>query len=157
MLMAVLEAQMWCDEMKNKEEMCQIVSARKYFNVPVKDIFERAKGNFDFGNGQVFTDSPYRMKFWQNSASYPYKSHDLWFLSENIRWGYLPPDTNTQNLINQVNREDLWREAAKAIGQEQAIPRTTSRGVETFYDGVQFDPENPSIYLNSLPIKKAGL
>ncbi len=153
-LMAVLEAQMWCDEMANKEEMCQIVSARKYFNVPVKDILERTKGNFDFGNGQVLKDSPYQIKFWQNSASYPYQSHDLWFLIENIRWGYLPPDTNTQNLINRVNREDLWREAALAIGQKQAIPPTTSRGIETFYDGVQFDPENPNAYLNSLSIKK---
>ena len=154
MLMAVLEAQIWCDDMANREEMCQIVSARKYFNVPVKDILERTKGNFDFGNGQVLMNSPSRIKFWQNSASYPYQSHDLWFLIENIRWGYLPPDTDTQNLINRVNREDLWREAARAIGQKQAIPATTSRGIETFYDGVQFDPENPSAYLNSLPIKK---
>ncbi len=154
MLMAVLEAQIWCDEMANKEEMCQIVSTRKYFNVPVEDILERSKGNFDFGNGQVLTNSPYQMKFWQNSASYPYQSHDLWFLVENIRWGYLPPNTNTQDLINQVNREDLWREAAQAIGQEQIIPKSTSRGIETFYDGVQFDPENPSAYLNSLSIKK---
>ena len=154
MLMAVLEAQIWCEDLANKEEMCQIVSARQYFNVPVKDILERSKGNFDFGNGQILNNSPYRMKFWQNSASYPYRSHDLWFLIENIRWGYLPPNINTQVLINQVNREDLWREAARAIGQGQAIPQTTSRGVETFYDGVQFDPENPTAYLNSLPIKK---
>ena len=119
-----------------------------------KIFFARSKGNFDFGNGQVLTNSPYRMKFWQNSASYPYQSHDLWFLMENIRWGYLPADTNTQDLINQVNREDLWREAAKAIGQEQVIPKSTSRGIETFYDGVQFDPESPTAYLNSLPIKK---
>ena len=42
MLMAVLEAQIWCEDLANKDEMCQIVSARKYFNVPVKDIF-RAK------------------------------------------------------------------------------------------------------------------
>ena len=153
-LMAVLEAQMWCDEMANKEEMCQIVSARKYFNVPVEDILERTKGNFDLGNGQVLMNSPSRIKFWQNSASYPYQSHDLWFLIENIRWGYLPPNTNTQDLINRVNREDLWREAARAIGQKQAIPPTTSRGIETFYNGIQFDPENPSAYLNSLPIKK---
>ena len=153
MLKAVLEAQIWCDQLTNKEEMCQIITARKYLNVPLKDILARIKGNFDFGNGQVLINSPYQIKFWENSASYPYKSHDLWFLTENIRWGYLSPDTNTQNLINRVNREDLWREAAQAIGQEQAIPQTTSRGIETFYDGIQFDPENPTAYLDSLSIK----
>ncbi len=31
------------------------------------------------------------LKFWQDNASYPFKNHDLWFLTENIRWGYLPP------------------------------------------------------------------
>ena len=27
------------------------------------------------------------MKFWKDDASYPFKSHDAWFLTENIRWG----------------------------------------------------------------------
>ncbi len=97
------------------------------------------------------------MKFWQNSDSYPYKSHDLWFLIENIRWGYLNPNIDTKKLIDRVNREDLWREAALAIGRAEAILKTTSRGIETFYDGVQFDPKNPSAYLNSLSIKKHGI
>ena len=44
MLMAVLEAQMWCDETANRQEMCQIVSACRYFNVPVEDILERTSG-----------------------------------------------------------------------------------------------------------------
>jgi len=34
------------------------------------------------------------------------------------------------------------------------IPTSTSRGVEEFFDGVKFDPENPSAYLKSLKIKK---
>lgn len=158
LLMAVLEAQIWCDDMANKEEMCEIVSARQYFNVPAKDIVERVKGNFDFGNGQILKNSPYRMKFWQTgtageNASYPYQSHDLWFLTENIRWGNLPSSTDTQTLIGSVNREDLWREAAAAVGQSAAIPASTSRGVETFFDGVQFDPANPTDYLDRLPIK----
>lgn len=82
------------------------------------------------------------MKFWRDNASYPYQSHDLWFLTEDIRWGYLPPDMDTKALIQKVNREDLWREAAQAMGVPAAeIPTTTSRGVETFFDGVAFDPK----------------
>ena len=159
MLMAVLEAQIWCDKMENKAEMCDIVSARQYFDVPAKDILERTKGNFNLGNGKVLKNSPYRMKFWQTSkpadnASYPYQSHDRWFLVENMRWGYLPPDTNIDAAIAQVNREDLWREAAIGIGQGAAIPASKSRGVETFFDGVQFDPNQPMDYLNALPIRK---
>jgi nitrate/nitrite transport system substrate-binding protein len=54
-----------------------------------------------------------------------------------------------------VNREDIWREAAAAIGVASAdIPEGTSRGIETFFDGKVFDPENPAAYLESQTIKK---
>ena len=155
-LKAVLEAQQWCDKAENKEEMCQILSQAKWFKVPAADIIERSKGNIEYGDGRPpVQNSPVAMKFWANNASYPYKSHDLWFLTENIRWGNLPADTKTKELVDKVNREDLWREAAKAIGVPDAeIPTSPSRGVETFFDGVTFDPEKPEAYLASLKIKK---
>jgi len=65
----------------------------------------------------------------------------------------LPQDLDTKALIDKVNRSDLWKEAAIAIGQEGAIPASDSRGKETFFDGVVFDPENPKGYLDSLKIK----
>lgn len=155
LLMAVLEAQQWCDQDANKQEMCEIVGKREWFKVPVEDIAARAKGVFDYGNGKVVQDSPHLMKFWRGDASYPFQSHDLWFLTENQRWGYLPPDTDTKAMIAEVNAEALWREAAAAIGVAAAdFPATTSRGVETFYDGVVFDPENPAAYLAALGIKR---
>jgi nitrate/nitrite transport system substrate-binding protein len=156
LLMGVLEAQRWCDNPANIEEMCQIISQDKWFKVPAADIIGRSKGEIDFGNGRVEKAFPYAMKFWRDNASYPFKSHDLWFLTENIRWGYIPADTDTQKVIDAVNREDLWKEAAQAIGVPAAeIPSSTSRGVETFFDGVTFDPEKPADYLKGLAIKKA--
>ncbi|MBD2043424.1 CmpA/NrtA family ABC transporter substrate-binding protein [Microcoleus sp. FACHB-672] len=156
LLMGILEAQQWCEKAENKEEMCQIVSQAKWFKVPAKDIIERSKGNVDYGDGRPAVQaSPLLMKYWADNASYPYKSHDLWFLTENIRWGYIPADTKTKELVDKVNREDLWKEAAKALSVAQAeIPSSTSRGVETFFDGVKFDPEKPEEYLSSLKIKK---
>lgn len=156
LLMGVLEAQQWCDKPENKEEMCKILAEKKWTGAPAKDIIERSKGNIDYGDGRpVVQSSPILMKFWADNASYPYKSHDLWFLTEDIRWGYIPADTNTKQLIDKVNREDLWKEAAKSLGVPEAqIPTSTSRGIETFFDGVKFDPENPQEYLKSLAIKK---
>ncbi len=154
LLKAVLDAQMWCDKPENKEEMAKIVSKNKWIKTKPENIVARSKGTINYGDGRMVENSPHLMKFWRDDASYPYKSHDLWFLTENIRWGYLPADTDTKKLVNAVNREDLWREAAKAIGQEAAIPKSTSRGVETFFDGIKFDPENPQAYLKSLAIKR---
>jgi nitrate/nitrite transport system substrate-binding protein len=151
-LQAVLEAQIWCDQDSNKQEMCEILSRPEWVKAPVADIIDRSLGKFNLGMRQ-FESKDLMQKYWRDAASYPFKSHDLWFLTENIRWGYLKPDLDTKALVNRVNREDLWREAAKAIGQAAAIPKSTSRGVETFFDGVKFDPENPQDYLNRLQIK----
>ncbi|MDX2271841.1 MAG: CmpA/NrtA family ABC transporter substrate-binding protein [Cyanobacteriota bacterium] len=153
-LQAVLEAQVWCDQAANKAEMCKIIGARKWLGVAEADILGRASGTFDYGTGKVEENSPHLMKFWSDQASYPFKSHDLWFLTEDIRWGYLPADTDTQKLVDTVNREDLWQQAAKVIGQDSSIPANSSRGVETFFDGITFDPSNPSAYLNAVQIKK---
>jgi len=155
LLMAIQEAQVWCDKMENKEEMAKILSKREWFKAPAQDIVDRAKGKFDYGDGRIVENSPHLMKFWADNASYPFQSHELWFLTEDIRWGYLPASLDKKALIKKVNREDLWKEAAKAIGQEAAIPASTSRGVETFFDGIKFDPEKPEDYLKSLKIKKA--
>ncbi|PSN77429.1 bicarbonate-binding protein, partial [filamentous cyanobacterium CCP4] len=154
LLMGTMEGQMWCSQPENKEEMCQILAERAWFNVPFEDIIDRSQGKYDFGLNQVQELPDLMQKYWNDNASYPFKSHDLWFLTENIRWGNLPPDTDIQAMVDAVNREDLWREAATALGQEAMIPESTSRGVETFFDGVTFDPENPKAYLDSLAIKR---
>jgi nitrate/nitrite transport system substrate-binding protein len=152
-LAAVMEAQIWCDQPENKAELFQIVSQRQWIGAKSDVIRDRLLGKFDYGNGRVVENSPHVVKYWRESASYPFKSHDLWFLIEDMRWGNRSPDFDTKSLINAVNREDLWRETAKFIGQETAIPLSTSRGVEKFFNGLEFDPENPQIYLNAPTIK----
>ncbi|MGQ2905262.1 MULTISPECIES: CmpA/NrtA family ABC transporter substrate-binding protein [Hyphomicrobiales] len=155
LLMAVMEAQQWCDEMANKEEMSTILGKRQWFNVPPKDVLGRLKGNINYGNGRVLENTGLQMKFWQDHASYPFHSHDSWFIAENIRWGKFAPDTDVKALVEKVNREDIWRAAAKDLGVAD-LPASTSRGKETFFDGKVFDPENPSAYLESLSIKAAS-
>ncbi len=157
LLMAVLEAQQWCDRLENKEEMSTILGKRQWFNVPPADIINRIKGDVNYGDGRKMQGTDLLMKFWREHASYPFRSHDLWFLTENQRWGRLPADIDTKAIIARVNREDLWREAAKMLGVAEAeIPSGTSRGPETFFDGKVFNPEDPAAYLASLAIKKVA-
>ncbi len=152
---AVIEAQRWCDAMENKDELATILGKRAWFNVPSPDILPRSKGNIDYGDGRKVADSPLRMKFFADHASYPFQSHESWFLTEDIRWGILPPDLDTKALIGAVNRQDIWRAAAKLADIPAAeIPVGTSRGKETFFDGKVFDPDQPAAYLASLSIKK---
>jgi nitrate/nitrite transport system substrate-binding protein len=153
-LMAVMEAAQWADDFANKDELATILGKRSWFNVPPADVLGRLRGDINYGNGRVETATGLEMKFWKEHASYPFRSHDAWFLTEDIRWGYLPASTDTAALIDKVNREDLWRDAAATLGIAAAdIPESTSRGPETFFDGKIFDPANPTAYLDSLEIK----
>jgi nitrate/nitrite transport system substrate-binding protein len=156
LLMAVMEAQQWCEKMENREEVAVICAKRQWINCPVEDVTDRMKGKFDYGiPGKVVELSPHMMRYWKDQASYPFQSHDLWFITEDIRWGKYDAGFDAKALIKKVNREDLWRQAAKNIGvSAEDIPTSTSRGIETFFDGKVFDPENPAAYLKSLSIKR---
>lgn len=153
---AVIEAQQWCDKAENKAELSEIVGRRQWFNVPASDIAGRIKGDIDYGNGRVVKGTKFGMKFWRDNASYPFKSHDAWFVTEDMRWGRFDPKTDVKGLVDKVNREDVWREAAKVAGVPgKEIPASTSRGKESFFDGKVFDPEKPLDYLKSQAIKRA--
>ncbi|WP_072393227.1 CmpA/NrtA family ABC transporter substrate-binding protein [Hyphomicrobium sp. CS1GBMeth3] len=155
LLMAVMEAQQWCEAMDNKEELATILGKRQWFNVPPADIIGRIKGDINYGRGRKEIGTKLLMKFWEDGVvSYPFKSHDAWFVTEDIRWGKFAPDTDVKALVDKVNREDIWREAAGALGITP--PESTSRGKETFFDGKVFDPDNPQAYLASLAITRVA-
>jgi nitrate/nitrite transport system substrate-binding protein len=156
LLMAVMEAQQWSDKLENRGEVAEICAKRQWINCPVDDVTERMKGKFDYGiPGKVVENSPHIMKYWRDFASYPFQSHELWFITEDMRWGKYDAGFDAKTLIGKVNREDLWREAAKELSVPAAeIPTSTSRGKETFFDGKVFDPESPGAYLKSLSIKR---
>ena len=59
-LMAVMEAQQWCDKAENKAEMAEIVGRRQWFNVPVADIIGRIKGEVNYGLGRKVVGSEAR-------------------------------------------------------------------------------------------------
>ncbi len=165
---AVIEAQQWLDNFDNRKEAADILSGRNYFNLNSPDILaEPYQGKYDMGDGRKIDDKSLAAYYWKDakgSVSYPYQSHDLWFIIENVRWGFLPKDYAANNaakakeLVKKVNREDIWKEAAKEMGIAAAdIPTSTTRGVEEFFDGVKFDPEKPEEYLKGLKIKKVAV
>lgn len=142
---------------ENKTELATLIARRQWLNVPVTDILNRLKGDIAYGDGRVATGTKLGMKFWRDNASYPFRSHDAWFVTEELRWGKLDPKTDIKGLVAKVNREDLWRDAAKAASVAAAdIPASVSRGKETFFDGKVFDPEKPLDYLKSQTIKRAA-
>ncbi|PAX53334.1 CmpA/NrtA family ABC transporter substrate-binding protein [Brunnivagina elsteri] len=162
----IIKAQQWLDNFENRKEASEILAGRNYFNLPADIIAEPYQGVYDMGERKI-NDKSLAALYWKDgkgNVSYPYKSHDLWFITESVRWGFLPKDyiengaAKAKALIDKVNKENIWKEAAQEMGVPAAdIPTATSRGVEEFFDGVKFDPEKPEEYLKSLKIKKVVL
>ncbi|MEO6041331.1 MAG: bicarbonate-binding protein, partial [Croceibacterium sp.] len=144
--------QRWADSPANTVRLAEMIGGRDYLKVPVTDIADRLQGNFTMGDGRIFRNAPFKMKFFAGNASFPYKSHDLWFLTEEQRWGKLPKSLNKAGVIAKVNRSDIWRQAAALV--KAPAPAGDSRGVERFFDGKVFNPGNPGAYLASLGIKR---
>lgn len=163
LLKGLIEAQMWLDKPENKDEAATILSSRKWFNVPLPVLQAALKGQYKIGaSGTPETNPAMGPLYWNSDRgviSYPYKSLTLWFLIESLRWKFFPGTIDTIAQARAINdkgtREDLWRQAAKEVGvPEKDIPKGSSRGKETFFDGVVYDPEYPQAYLNALKIKK---
>ena len=123
-----------------------------------RDAYDRLKAEFDdlYGRGRIEKNPGLAMKFWgeKGEVSYPWKSLDQWFVTENIRWGKFEPAIDIKALVGKTNRSDLWIEAAKALGIA-GHPTGDSRGIEKFFDGKVFDPADPTAYLKSLAIRRA--
>jgi bicarbonate transport system substrate-binding protein len=160
-LAALIEAQQWCDKPEHRAELVAIVSGKSFFDVPPEILNPPYQGKYIMGDNQPeINDLKMGPLYWHDgigNVSYPYKSHDLWFLTESVRWGFLPTKTLTDHktIIDKVNREDIWKKAAKLAGVTAAdIPASTSRGIEKFFDGKEFNPDKPEDYIKSLAIKK---
>lgn len=154
LMRAVITAQRWCDDPANATELATILAKKNWVNCQVEDILPRIKGEIDYGDGRPKTSGQF-MKFFKDNASFPYKSHEMWFLTETKRWGLTKISTaEMKQAVDEVNQSALWREAAKSLGLDSETPKTDSRGIETFFDGKKFDPENPDAYLASLTIKR---
>ena len=113
LLMAVQEAAMWATRTRTARKSRRSCASAPGSTARFTDIEERLKGKFDYGTGRVVEKSPHIMKFWRDNASYPYQSHELWFLTENVRWGKFTGKEDFKALIAKVNREDLWRDGGE--------------------------------------------
>jgi bicarbonate transport system substrate-binding protein len=163
LIKGLIEAQQWMDKAENRSEVATILSSRKWYNIPAPILEAALKGQYKIGaEMKPEADPAMGPLYWASDRgviSYPYKSLTLWFLLESMRWKFYPGVVDTVEQAKAINdkvvREDLWRQAATELGLPAAdIPTSSSRGKETFFDGITYDPENPQAYLDSLKIKK---
>lgn len=151
MTAAVLEAGRWIDaSIVNKQKTADTVAQKSYINTDSDVIVARMLGRYDNGIGKVWDDKN-SMKFFNDGAvNFPYLSDGMWFLTQHKRWGLLKSDPDYLAVAKQVNRVDIYKQAATAAGV--ALPKSDMRS-HKLIDGVVWDGKDPKKYAASFKIK----
>lgn len=151
MTAAVLEAGRWIDaSLSNKNKMAETIADKAYVNTSVDVIHQRILGRYQNGLGKTW-DDPHYMKFYNDGAvNFPYLSDGMWFLTQQRRWGLLKEEVDYLAVAKQINRLDLYKEAA--VMAKVSVPKDPMR-TSTLIDGVVWDGKNPKAYAASFKIK----
>ncbi|RLM06890.1 CmpA/NrtA family ABC transporter substrate-binding protein [Gibbsiella quercinecans] len=150
---AILEASRWIDGSDaNRQETAQIIAGRAYVNTKPETITGRMLGQYDNGLGKTWQDA-HAMRFYHDGeVNFPYLSDGMWFLTQHKRWGLLNAQPDYLALAQQVNRIDVYKQAATAVG---GIPLPGSEmRASTLIDGKRWDGSNPAQYADSFALKR---
>lgn len=151
LVMAIIEASQYIDKMENRPRVAEIIARKEYVNCPMEVILGRMQGHFDYGDGRKEQDPDY-MKFYRDgNVTFPLKSHGLWFLSQHRRWGFIEKPIDYKKVVDAVNRTDIYKEAAKALGVP--VPKEEYKK-ETLFDGIEFDPADVEGYVKKFAIRR---
>jgi nitrate/nitrite transport system substrate-binding protein len=150
-LKALHEASVWLDDMKNRPEQAQIVSAATYINCPPELILGRMQGHYDYGDGRTKEDPNY-MIFSDRNCNYPQPKYAKWWLTQFRRWGMVEGTPDYEGVAKQVMRGDIYEEAMKELGYAHG---GLDNSPETLFDGKVFDPAKAEEYALSFDVKSA--
>jgi nitrate/nitrite transport system substrate-binding protein len=147
---AIIEAGKWIDAgLSNKNKMAETIADKAYVNTSVDVINQRILGRYQNGLGKTW-DDPNHMKFYADgAATFPYLSDGMWFLTQHKRWGLMKEHPDYLAAAKQVNRIDVYKDAATAA--KAPIPKSDMR-TSKLVDGTVWDGKDPKKYADSFKI-----
>jgi nitrate/nitrite transport system substrate-binding protein len=169
LISALLEAMIWLDEPANRAEAVTLLARGEYVNAPADVVRMSLLGTYQFARNEFPRSCPDFNVFYRFAASFPWRSHALWQLTQMARWGQLGEACDLRRTAENVYRPDIYRVAASRLSLAQPAQdykheggHATSwqlaadhdrleMGTDTFFDGHLFDPATPVDYLCSLP------
>ncbi|EQM68349.1 CmpA/NrtA family ABC transporter substrate-binding protein [Pseudomonas tohonis] len=141
--MAVLEASRFIEQSEeNRRSAAQLISGAEYVDAPLSAIEPRFLGHYRDGLGNAWEDAHPLRFFDGGRVNMPYLSDGIWFMTQFRRWGLLRDDPDYLGVARQVQRLDLYRQAAEALGIEVPGPMRSA----TLMDGITWDGSDPAGY-----------
>lgn len=140
---AVMEACIWLDDMKNRDEAAEIIGRQSYVNAPAEEIATRLKGVYDLGcdYGQFTYTDDYMLYHNGGKTNFPRKAYGIWYMSQYVRFNYLKESPDYKAIADKIILQDLYKQVAAEMNipvpDDDMIPFTID------LDKVTFDPNNP--------------
>ena len=151
----MLDAARWIDASEeNKRETARILAKRTWLNTKEQYLTGRMLGEYDNGLGRRWQDA-HPIRFYdQGEVSFPWLSDGMWFLTQFRRWGLLKTAPDYQAVARRINRIDVWKEAAQAVGGI-STPAALMRS-SILIDGTVWTGADPEGYARGFAIQRKG-
>ncbi|RFZ82565.1 nitrate transporter [Shinella sp. WSJ-2] len=165
LLVALYQASLWCARPENHAALATLLAQPAYVGHDVDLLLPALDGKLPVGGETVRTVGDFFVPN-AKAATFPWKSHALWFYTQMVRWRQIGHTAERQRLAAETYRPDIYRAALKDLGiampsvsakVEGALTVATpvgSSGVLTlgpdgFFDGGRFDPDDVEAYIAS--------
>ncbi|HEV7320178.1 MAG TPA: CmpA/NrtA family ABC transporter substrate-binding protein [Ensifer sp.] len=165
LLAALHQASLWCARPENHGALAALLAQPAYVGREPELLLPALVGNLPVGSGAV---RAVRDFFVPNAkaATFPWKSHALWFYTQMVRWGQIAHAAERQRIAAETYRPDIYRSALRHLGI--AMPSASAKvegaltvetpvgssgaltlGPDGFFDGGRFDPDDVDAYIAS--------
>ncbi|MEO9337564.1 CmpA/NrtA family ABC transporter substrate-binding protein [Mesorhizobium sp. SB112] len=164
LLRALHHAARWCQDPANHAELAALMAQPEFLGASAELQMPALTGKLALGGGTELTVADFFVPF-DKAASFPWKSHALWFYTQMVRWGNVVHTPRNVAIARDCYRPDLYRAALKPLGV--ALPGANAKvegalttatpvgsagaslvlGPDGFFDGTVFDPDHLSAYI----------
>ncbi|MDP9588580.1 UNVERIFIED_ORG: NitT/TauT family transport system ATP-binding protein [Shinella zoogloeoides] len=165
LLVALYQASLWCARPENHAALATLLAQPAYVGRDVELLLPALDGKLPVGGDTVRAIGDFFVPNGK-AATFPWKSHALWFYTQMVRWGQIGHTAERQRLAAETYRPDIYRAALKDLGI--AIPSASAKvegaltvatpvgssgvltlGPDGFFDGGRFDPDDVEAYIAS--------
>ncbi|MGI6855270.1 CmpA/NrtA family ABC transporter substrate-binding protein [Mesorhizobium sp. 1B3] len=166
LLRALYRSSRWCGEVANRAELAGLLAGRAYVDCPAEWLLPALSGIVATGDGSAVAVPDFFVPH-AKGATFPWKSHALWFYSQMVRWRQVEATAGKEATARETYRPDLYRAALRDLGV--ALPGANAKvegalvaptpvgsagaslilGPDGFFDGAIFDPDRVSPYIQS--------
>ncbi|WP_024276430.1 CmpA/NrtA family ABC transporter substrate-binding protein [Hyphomicrobium sp. 802] len=166
LLRALRNAAQWCADTRNHNDLARILAEKTYVAQPIEWMLPALQGQLPVGGERTVAVSDFFVPF-AKAATFPWKSHALWFYSQMVRWGQVQHSAEHAKSARETYRPDLYRAALKPSGIALPVANAKVEGALTaptpvgssgaslvlgpdgFFDGGLFDPDKLDAYIAS--------